>query len=43
MESMGLIQLPHFKVKKIETQRRTIIFYKVVQLEDLERRQWFNQ
>lgn len=37
MESMGLIQLPHSKVKKIEAQRHAVAFYKVVQLEDLER------
>lgn len=39
MESMGLIQLPHFKVKKIEARRHAVTFHKVVQLEDLERRQ----
>lgn len=41
---MGFIQLPQFKVKKIEAQRLAEAFYKVAQLEDwMSDNDWTNK
>lgn len=37
MAIMDFVQLPQFKVKNTEAQRHVVAFYKVAQLEDLDK------